>query len=255
MIKKNIMLILLLVMIPISCGDNQKKNSRASNKETAGSEVVSSKKESANPVVKGFQVGMSVEDAVDKAKEISSNVFIIIEKRYQDWDFRFHFNVVDGKIYKFDLENDVLVKKLSDETSNLKYSPYKSVEFTCLSHHPVAGNKLRFPVEKDLQKIDYEISVLNPDNKNLITFSIKENRVDKIIFTCLVFNACDIDVGRFAKEFLDSYKIPELKPYYSSEWDSGWRYESDNGWKVRIGKAYNSVTIEKTTAKSELKFD
>jgi hypothetical protein len=105
------------------------------------------------------------------------------------------------------------------------------------------------------------IPVVEADRQKIVTaFGFTNDIVDKL------FNSADMPAAEFARQFMHSYHIPEMRPaqfrvalrsfamFAQTEQLAGWEYTSPKGFRVRISKEKDLI-VETVTAASERKFD
>jgi hypothetical protein len=68
-----------------------------------------------------------------------------------------------------------------------------------------------------------------------------------------LFNTEGIEGEDFVREFISSYRIPNMEPWFLGE-ASGWHFVSPNGYEVVICGG-NALTIKSIPKKTEMKFD
>jgi TPR repeat protein len=99
-------------------------------------------------------------------------------------------------------------------------------------------------VSNSVLGMTYPVIAFRGDVENGVKgFSFQSQLTEK------AFNSADLNAFEFAKEFIDSYGIPEL----NVEKDI-WVYKSDEGWQLDIDEKKN-VVITLIASKSERKFD
>lgn len=80
-------------------------------------------------------------------------------------------------------------------------------------------------------------------NRKVIYIRITSSAVDKL------FNVTDIEAEDFSKEFINSYKIPYLKPV-----SFDWEFSSPYGYRLKIS-SNKTIEIQEISKKSNFKFD
>ena len=101
------------------------------------------------------------------------------------------------------------------------------------------------------------VPLVKANSDGVVTFiGIPSSLGDKL------FNTADLDADSFAQQFIDSYGVPELKPFYERSdiainvhnTEQGWEYRSPAGFKLRV-HSDKSVELEGTPKESERQFD
>jgi TPR repeat protein len=121
---------------------------------------------------------------------------------------------------------------------------FPDVEFVLASDKKDGDYIFSITVSNSVLGMTYPVVAFRGDAENGVKgFSFQSQLTEK------AFNSADLNAAEFAKEFIDSYGIPEL----NVEKDI-WVYKSDEGWQLDIDQKKN-VVITTIASKSERKFD
>jgi TPR repeat protein len=121
---------------------------------------------------------------------------------------------------------------------------FPDVEFVLASDKKDGDYIFSITVSNSVLGITYPVIAFRGDAESGVKgFSFQSQLTEK------AFNCADLNAFEFAKEFIDSYGIPEL----NVEKDI-WVYKSDEGWQLDIDEKKN-VVITLIASKSERKFD
>lgn len=181
-------------------------------------------------IVKGFYIGMSIDDAVK-----------LVNGKYKDVLLPVGGCEIFGKVGETRLtEKPINIKEYSDGYSVYAWN--------------ADGSVLHFdhfvPFKNSVCSIE-KITEFDASGK-VTRIKFTSDEVDKL------FNAADMDVQSFAQTFINNYSIPKLTPftYYPSLhiYNDALGYTSDKGFKVIITQD-KGLIIEKVPSRKERKFD
>jgi hypothetical protein len=135
-----------------------------------------------------------------------------------------------------------------DEVTNEEIGQAETQLFALVGYESKANYRI------SIASLGFPLAVVEADSqKKVIAFRFPSEVVDKL------FNSGDMPARDFAKQFLHSYNLPELKPSsfpvrVGAEKIGGWEYTSPKGFRVRIS-VNKDLTVEAVPSSGERKFD
>lgn len=169
--------------------------------------------------IKGFYIGMSIDEAVKLLNEKYKDVLLK--------DGTCNVSVLKGETPPFERPVEILHAYDGD--------------VYCFDHFVSFNNEVHSPIN------------INADKSGKVIFiEFSQSAVDKL------FNVEDMDAKSFSQAFMNNYSIPELAPCsWFNEFGGdiyAWCYTSDKGFKVVITGS-KDLYIEKVASSKERKFD
>lgn len=201
----------------------------------------SSQINSIGPIVKGFYLGMNINDAAK-----------LLNEKYRD-DLLVDHLLVDDLL----LEGSFLVIVDEDIAPAPDDVPIKVGGTEYLYDHFVSYNNEIFyphPLLRFRIGLDNTIDIHADDNGLVDRIHFGKNVVN------MLFNVADMDGEEFAQAFVNNYPIPRLDVRFGiiskiqDEYGYIWEYTSNQGFKVTINSK-KEFWLEKVPAKNERMFD
>jgi tetratricopeptide (TPR) repeat protein len=199
------------------------------------------------PTVKGFYLGMNINDAAKLLNEKHKDN--LLEKGY-------YLVLVDKNISP--APDDVPIKVDGSEYS---YDHFVSYNNEILYPHPqVVLLMAMMGLDRTIIEMQsHEVDIHADDDGLVDRIHFGENVVN------MLFNVPDMDGEEFAQAFIDNYSIPKLEAKFDQisiyDIETGqkkygyiWEYTSNEGFKITI-QSHKELWIEKVPAKTERSFD